>query len=210
MNTDLLQPEGGWAGPAQARLEVPPPSQRGLLFRTASRVSHLFDRPELPAVFPLLHRNPRLFWGWLFFASRLMPWGRLAAPARELLILRTAWLCRSRYEWGQHVEIAERVGVADRDILAVTRGPEAFSNTTLRTLIQACDELHQADCLSDDTWRQLQVRHNDSQLLEIMMLVGHYRMLAGVLISCGLPLEARMEDNLKAFYARIRALIQTD
>lgn len=210
MASDPLQPEGGWAGPLQPRLAVPPPSERGLLFRTVSRVSHLFGRPELPAVFPLLHRNPRLFWGWLFFASRLMPWGRLAAPARELIILRTAWLCRSRYEWGQHVEIAERVGVVDRDLLAVTRGPDAFSNATLRTLIQACDELHQHDCLSDDTWRQLQIRHSDSQLLEIMMLVGHYRMLAGVLISCGLPLEARMEDHLQAFHARIRGLIQTD
>src|SRR5690606_6231638 len=134
----------------------------------------------------------------------------LAAPARELIILRTAWLCRSRYEWGQHVEIAERVGVADGDILAVTLGPDAFHDNTLRMLIQACDELHQHNCLSDDTWRQLEIRHRDGELLEIMMLVGHYRMLAGVLISCGLPLEPRMEEHLQSFHARIHGLIQKD
>jgi alkylhydroperoxidase family enzyme len=30
----------------------------------------------------------------------------LAPRERELLILRTGWLCRSEYEWGQHVRIA--------------------------------------------------------------------------------------------------------
>lgn len=208
MPADLLQPPGGWAEPSQARLTPRPPAQRGLLFRSVGRLSRLFGRPELPQVFPLLHHNPRLFWGWLFFASRLMPWGKLPAPARELMILRIAWLCRCRYEWGQHVEIAERVGVRDADLVAVTRGPEAFEDPALRTLMQACDDLYHRDCLSDQTWDALKKQHSDSLMLEIMMLAGHYRMLAGVLLSAGLALEPRIEENLQRFQARAVRLLQ--
>lgn len=207
MPADLLQPPGGWAEPSQPRLTPQTVAQRGVLFRTVGRVSRLFGRPELPNVFPLLHHNPRLFWGWLFFASRLMPWGKLPAPARELMILRIAWLCRCRYEWGQHVELAERAGVSDRELVAVTRGPDAFDDPALRPLIQACDDLYHRDCLSDDTWRALKKQHSDSLMLEIMMLAGHYRMLAGVLLSAGLMLEPRMEENLQQFHARVAHLV---
>ncbi|MCH8543771.1 MAG: carboxymuconolactone decarboxylase family protein [Alcanivorax sp.] len=208
MPADLLQPIGGWAGPSQPRLIPQPLAERGVLFRAVSRVSRLFGRPELPNVFPLIHHNPRLFWGWMFFASRLMPWGRLPATARELMILRVAWLCRCRYEWGQHIELAERAGVSDRDLVAVTRGPEAFDDPATRLLIQACDDLYHHDCLTDDTWQPLQAQYSEKLLLEVMMLAGHYRMLAGVLLSAGLPLEAHIEEHLQGSHARVAGLVE--
>ena len=42
---------------------------------------------------------------------------------RELAILRTGWLCRARYEWGQHVEVARRGGMSDTDIRLAQSGP---------------------------------------------------------------------------------------
>lgn len=123
--TDFLQPANGWAHTGAARLAPPPPQQRGLLFRTVSRASSLFGRPDVPDIFPVLHRHPVLFWTWLLFASRMMPFGKLDARERELLILRTGWNCRSRYEWGQHVEIALRVGASDDDVQRVATGPAA-------------------------------------------------------------------------------------
>ncbi len=51
--------------------------------RLAGRVSGT----EPPAVFLTLGRNRRLFWGWLFFAGRLMPGGRLPRRDTELLML---------------------------------------------------------------------------------------------------------------------------
>lgn len=200
--SDPLQPTGGWAGPPAPRLSPQTPRESGWLFRLVSRVARAFGRSQLPAVFPLLHHHPGLFWGWLHFAARMMPWGRLPAAERELLILRTAWRCRSRYEWGQHVEIALRCGVSDAEIVAMARG-EPAPRPGMDLLLRACDELLDAGWLADDTWQALHQRLRPRELIELMMLVGHYRMLAGVLISCGLPLDADMERGLAAFHARV-------
>lgn len=201
--SDPLQPESGWAAPASPRLPAPPPRERGLLFRTVSQVSRLFGRPDLPLVFPVIHLNPRVFWGWLFFASRLMPWGRLPAPVREKAILRVAWRCRSRYEWAQHVEIALRVGVQDQEILAVTRDPDEIENEDDRLLMRACDQFRATKLIDDDTWQALSQRYSRRDLIELLMLIGHYEMVAGLLINSGIEAEPAVEETLRALYRRL-------
>lgn len=201
--SDPLQPESGWAAPTSPRLPAPPPRERGMLFRTVSRVSRLFGRPDLPLVFPVIHLNPRLFWGWLFFASRLMPWGRLPAPAREKVILRVAWRSRSRYEWAQHVDIALRVGVQDREILAMTQDPDTIDDADDRLLMRACDQFCASKLIDDDTWQALSQRYSRRDLIELLMLIGHYEMVAGLLINSGIEAEPPVERTLQDLYRRL-------
>lgn len=209
MNPDLLEPEGGWLSLPQARMAVPKPAERGAVFRTMSLASRRFGKKEIPDIFPIFHINPRLFWGWLFFASRLMPYGRLPARDREKIILRTAWLCRSRYEWGQHVDIALAAGVSDEEILQVSRGPQACTDENERALLLACDELVRDKVISDATWETLSQQHNPKRLIEIAILIGHYVMVAGFLNSTGIQLETAAEETLHKFHARIRTQIST-
>jgi 4-carboxymuconolactone decarboxylase len=147
------------------------------------RLSRRLGRQEVPDVISVLHINPRLFWAWLFFASRLMPYGRLPAKLREKIILRTAWNCRSRYEWGQHVDIGLSVGVTDEEIIKITKGPAAFAGHDDQAVIQACDEMCAEQCISDSTWKTLSERYDKKRLIEIMLLIGHYVMIAGFLNS---------------------------
>jgi len=203
MTTRELQPDGGWIVTATPRIAPPPPAERGLFFRTVAQASRLFGRAQVPDVFSMLHINPRLFWGWLYFASRLMPFGRLPARDREKLILRTAWNCRSRYEWGQHVELALRAGVTDAEIVALTGSVAALTDLDEQVMIQACDELCRQHHVGDMTWAELSARLDEKQLLEFMLLVGHYQMLAGTLNSAGLVLEPSAEAALQAFHQRI-------
>ncbi len=153
MPTDALQPEGGWAGPARPRLEAPAPADRGPALLRAPppacpRCSAVVGCPDVISV---LHIHPRLFWPWLLFASRLMPYGRLPPAMREKIILRTAWNCRSRYEWGQHVAIARRVGVSPEEIVRVAGGPEACTDRQERAVLQACDEVCRDRSVSEAT-----------------------------------------------------------
>ena len=198
-----LNPDAGWRGPSGARLAAPPVSERGLLFRLLSRLSRRLGRQEVPDVITVLHMNPRLFWAWLFFASRLMPGGRLPARVREMIILRTAWNCRSRYEWGQHVEVGLSAGVTDDEIVRVSRGPEAFAGQPEQAVLRACDEMCAQQFIEDGTWQALSAQYNHKLMIEIMMLIGHYIMIAGFLNSSGLVLERSIEDKLQAFHARI-------
>ena len=198
-----LQPGAGWKTPSSARLAAPPISERGLLFRMLGRLSRRLGRQEVPDVISVLHINPRLFWAWLFFASRLMPYGRLPAKLREKIILRTAWNCRSRYEWGQHVDIGLSVGVTDEEIVKITKGPAVFAGHDDQAVIQACDEMCAEQCISDSTCKTLSEHYDKKRLIEIMMLIGHYIMIAGFLNSAGLKLEQPIEDKLQAFHARV-------
>lgn len=200
---DPLQPDRGWAQAAHPRLIPPPPQRQGWLLRALGLLTRRFGRAELPDLFPVLNLHRGLFLPWLWFASRLMPHGRLPATARELLILRTAWNCRCRYEWGQHVDLALAAGLSDMDILCTTLMPGTFADPLQRSLIQACDELCLNDVITDTVWHALGQHWDEARLIEITMLVGHYRMLASVINSAGLRLEAPIEARLQAFYLRV-------
>ncbi|RZU38697.1 alkylhydroperoxidase family enzyme [Fluviicoccus keumensis] len=200
--TDFLQPEGGWFAPSD-RLTPPPPTGRKPLFRALSGVARLMGRSEVPDVIALLGQYPRLFWPWLAFASRMMPYGKLPPVTREKLILRTAWHCRSRYEWGQHVEIGLRAGLTDTEIVAVARGPHGWAGDDDAAALDACDELCRDKRVSAPTWERLQARFSGEQLVELTLLVGHYEMLAGFLNTAGLALEPLIEAELQAFYRRV-------
>jgi alkylhydroperoxidase family enzyme len=200
--TDFLQPEQGWFE-ATDRLPAPAPTGRKPLFRALSGVARLMGRSEVPDVIALLGHYPRLFWPWLAFASRMMPYGTLPPVTREKLILRTAWNCRSRYEWGQHVEIGLRAGLTDAEIVAVARGPEGWAADRDAAALDACEELCRDKQVSATTWARLQARFSEEQLVELTLLVGHYEMLAGFLNSAGLGLEPVIEAELQGFYRRV-------
>jgi alkylhydroperoxidase family enzyme len=140
-------------------------------------------------IFATLVRHPGLFRRWLPFGGKLLA-GKLPARDRELLILRTGWLCRSEYEWGQHVVIARGVGVTDDEIDRTKQGSDAEGWSAVdATLLRAAEELHENGCIGDDTWRALADRYDDPQLIEVPMLVGHYHMVAFTLNSLGVQRE---------------------
>ncbi|MBV9410618.1 MAG: carboxymuconolactone decarboxylase family protein, partial [Acidimicrobiia bacterium] len=140
-------------------------------------------------IFDTLVRHPGLFRKWMPFGGKLLT-GKLPARDRELLILRTGWNCRSDYEWGQHVLIARSVGLNDEEIARVVQGPAAGWEEFDRALLTAADELHEQSRVSDPTWTVLAGRYDEKQLIELVMLVGHYHMVAFTLNTLGVEREA--------------------
>lgn len=149
-----------------------------LFAQAAGRVTG--TRP--PAIFLTLGRNRKLFRGWLHFAGRLMPGGRLPRRDAELVILRVAHLVGSDYEWAHHETLGRRAGLSDAEIARVREGAGAEGWTRgQRLLLEVTDELHATDDLSDATWQRLQAAYDEATCIEVLMLVGHYRMLATTL-----------------------------
>jgi 4-carboxymuconolactone decarboxylase len=140
-------------------------------------------------VFATLAHHPRLLRHWSDFAGTLMT-GKLPSRARELLTLRTAWLCESRYEWTQHREMANSAGITEEEVLRVARGPEEEGWSTVdRVLLRAADELHSQFFISLETWDRLAEEHSTEEMIEICMLVGNYHMLAFTLNSLGVQTD---------------------
>ena len=117
-------------------------------------------------IFTTLVRHPALVRRWLPFGTMLLT-GELPPRDRELLILRTAWNCRSEYEWGQHVRIGLAAGLAQEEIDRVPAGPAAPGWSPFdAALLRAADELHADACVSDATWAVLAGRYAEAQLIE--------------------------------------------
>lgn len=123
-------------------------------------------------------------------AHVLGPTSTLPARDRELLILRTAWLCRAEYEWAQHVLIARRAGLTDVEIERCRQGPEADGWRPFEaSLVRAADELHADQCISDTTWAALVEAYDTRQMMDVVFAVGQYTLVAMALKSFGTPLD---------------------
>jgi AhpD family alkylhydroperoxidase len=137
---------------------------------------------EPPAIFLTLGRHRRLFRGWLHFAGTMMPGGRLPRRQTELVILRVAALCGSEYEASQHRRLGRRAGLDDAEIARVVEGPEAEGwSARDRLLLRVVDELHRDRDVSDETWAAMRAELDERTCIELLMLVGHYEMLATTL-----------------------------
>lgn len=133
-------------------------------------------------LFGTLAHHPKLLRDWLRFGGRLLMGGRLENRDRELVILRTSARCASDYEWGQHVGIARTAGLSDEAILQCSRDdPGAPLLQGDLELLAATDEIIDSHSLSDTAWHEMSQRFDDAAMIELLMLVGEYVMLAGLL-----------------------------
>ena len=117
----------------------------------------------------------------------------LPAREREILILRIGWLCRSEYEWGQHVEIGKRSGLSDEEIIRISVGADAPEwSEREAALIRAVDELHGDAFIQDATWRVLSSHYDTRQLIDLVFTVGQYNMVSMALNTFGVQLDERL------------------
>jgi alkylhydroperoxidase family enzyme len=147
--------------------------------------------PGSPAsnIFTTLVRARGLFRRWMPFGGKLLA-GKLPPREREVAILRVGWLCRAEYEWGQHVLIARRVGLTDAEIERIKVGPDADGWSPLdAAILRATDELHDDACVTDATWAVLAQSYDEAQLIELVMLIGHYHLVSFTLNSLGVQRE---------------------
>lgn len=127
----------------------------------------------------------------------LLRQGALLPRDRELVVLRTTWLCQSPYNFGEHARIAKREGISSEDIDRATEGSTAIGWSDYdRALVRAAEELHGDAMLSDDTWAALKDHLNDKQLFELIVLVGQFSLVTYFQNSLRLRLSAGNEGLL--------------
>ena len=141
-------------------------------------------------IFATLARHPKLLKRWLVFGSHILAKSTLPARDREIVILRTGWLCKAEYEWGHHVAIARDIGLGQDEIDRIKQGAESGGWATLESnLIKAVDELHADAIVTDTTWKFLADHYNTEQLIDLIFTIGQYHMVSMALNSLGIQLE---------------------
>ena len=137
-------------------------------------------------IFSTLAHHPKLLKRWLVFGAHVLGKSTLPPRERELAILRVGWLCRSEYEWGQHVSIARQCGISDEEIARIPAGPDAPGWTPLEAAtLRAADELRADAMISDDTWSELCSHWDIQQCLDLVFAVGQYNLVSMALNTLG-------------------------
>ena len=127
----------------------------------------------------VLGGQPDLLSPFLGWAAALALNGVLSKRDHELLALRAASNCRSDFEWVEHADYARAAGLTDAEIDAVARSIADHGWTDAeRALLQAADELHATQNVSDETWTRLAAHYDAPALVEILFVVGQYTMLS--------------------------------
>ena len=130
----------------------------------------------------------RKFWA---LAGHFLNNATIPTRDREILVLRTAWLSRGEYEWGSHHDsYARKAGLTVEEVSRITQGPEAKGWSDFDVaLLRAADQLHSSRFITDATWKSLAQRYNESQLVEVVLTVGNYTLLAMYFNALGVQLE---------------------
>jgi alkylhydroperoxidase family enzyme len=190
-------PGDGWFLPDAGA--TGPPVSGGWLSRFVIALIFRVTKIDAQNLFALLLVRKRLFFGWLAFAANLLPYGRLPRLVSELVVLRVAWSMRCWYEWAQHVTIACDVGMADETISRVPAGPDGDGwDESERAVLRATDELLQGPAISSGTLATLRLHYDAQQIVELVALVGNYRMVANILNSFGVELDEPIASKLRA------------
>jgi AhpD family alkylhydroperoxidase len=168
-----------------ARIEPGTRSEVGTLNWAIAQLSGLVTRTSAPALFLTLGRHRRLFRGWLRFAGRLMPGGVLPRRETELAIVRVAHIRDCGYEFEHHARLAGRAGV---DVSRVVAGAAAAGwSARERAMLAAVDQLLAERDLDESTWDTLRAHLDEREVIELILLVGHYDMLATAIAVLRIP-----------------------
>jgi 4-carboxymuconolactone decarboxylase len=143
-------------------------------------------------VFRLLANAPEVFAGWAQMVDELSDSPTFGPQKRELIVLRVAHLQGSRYELGQHTDVARAAGLTEQQIQAIIDTGDldaAGFGPTERIALDVVTELCITRQLRDDSFAAAHAAFGDEALTELLMIVSCYNGLALVVNADELDLD---------------------
>ncbi|MDZ4760224.1 MAG: carboxymuconolactone decarboxylase family protein [Alphaproteobacteria bacterium] len=153
-------------------------------------------------IFRTLVRAPDAFRAFSWWGGYVLSRNSLSPRDREIVILRTGWLCKSGYEWTQHHRIGLEAGLVPAEIERIKAGAGAEGWTAPeRALIAAADDLHRDQFVSHPCWAELGKHFSQRQCMDLVFTVGQYTQVSMILNSFGVQLDEgqTLDPDLKAF-----------
>lgn len=158
-------------------------------------------------IFRMLANAESAFVPYLRFGGALLAKLELDPQLRELAILLVASRTGAEYEWVQHVGIAEAVGVAPEQIQSIEAGDLAAPclDADAQALLRFSAEVLEQPRAGDATFAELSGRFSPRQIVELLLVIGSYRMLALVMTNLDLDLDPAVgTDVLDSAGSRLR------
>jgi 4-carboxymuconolactone decarboxylase len=144
--------------------------------------ARLRELPQLN-VYGLVGHAEGIFEPWLDLAGAVLNAVDFDPVLREVAILRVAALSPgAEYEWDQHSEIARQLGIEEA-VIESARSGEGLSGDA--ELVATFTEQVVLDVAPDDqTLDRALARFGPRGVIELMMIIGQYMLVARVMASC--------------------------
>ena len=143
-------------------------------------------------IFRMMANADTAFRPWLRWGAALLGELQLDALLRELAILRVARLTpHAEYEWVQHVPIAQAAGASDDQVAALERDDleaACFSDDERRVLRFTTEVVRDAQA-SDSTLGELSEILSPREIVELLMVIGQYMMVARVMATTRMEID---------------------
>jgi 4-carboxymuconolactone decarboxylase len=149
-------------------------------------------------VFRMMANAETAFRPWLRWGGVLLSDLELDPVLRELAILRVARLTpHADYEWVQHAPIARSIGASEEQVAALERDDiEAgcFSDAQ-RTMLRFTTEVVRDARASDATFEAAKALLSAREVIELLIVIGQYMMLARVMATTDLDLDEPLDPR---------------
>ena len=151
-------------------------------------------------IFKIMAHAETNFRPLIMLGTSILTEQQLSAKLRELAILRVARLSRAEYEWVQHVPIAKMTGVSDEQVTALQHDDAAAAcfDPVDRIVLRATDEIVRDGGPSDATFAELQAHFSNREIVELVLAVGFYMVMARLMISTRIDVDEAAGDRVLA------------
>ncbi len=142
-------------------------------------------------IFAMLAQADSAFVPYLAFAGVLLAQLELDPKLRELAILLVAARTGAEYEWVQHVGISRALGILDKQISAIERGElqAGCLDPDAQVVLRFTAEALESPRVSDATFAALSDRFPPRQIVELLLVIGSYHMLARVMTTLDIDID---------------------
>ena len=157
------------------------------------RLEELWGTP--PNLYKQLANHPKVIAAWNEFARTLRHDSRTPRALRELMILRTAQIARSEYEWAHHLRMARKAGVEEAKIAALADWRSAKVFDEKERAVLALTEGVMACNVTDRVHADVKRHFSDAEFVELSLTAGFYAMVSRMLDAMRVELDADVRDH---------------
>jgi alkylhydroperoxidase family enzyme len=157
------------------------------------RLEELWGKPV--NLYRALGNQPALTAAWTEFANAIRHDSRTPRDLRELMILRTAQLARSEYEWAHHLSMARKAGVAEAKIAALANWRAAAHFDAKERAALALTEAVMACNVTDEVHAEAKRHFSDAEYVELSLTAGFYAMVSRMLDAMRVELDDDVREH---------------
>ena len=158
-----------------------------------ARLEELWGSPV--NLYRALGNHPALTAAWTEFANAIRHDSRTPRALRELMILRTAQVARSEYEWAHHLRMARKAGVPEAKISALAGWRLSAEFDAREKAALLLTEAVMGLNVTDEVHAEVKRHFSDAEFVELSLTAGFYALVSRMLDAMRVELDPDVRDH---------------